>query len=641
MTFKNHTQYTRYEDIKRLRFIENEMAKKNLKNIKILDVGCGNGNIAMQLGNSGNEVLGIDISEEAIEKAKQNNSLSNVTFKHLAVEALAVENKFDVIVCSEVLEHLHQPEIVVASLEQRLAKDGLLIITVPNGFGPREVFMTKPMQWAMKRDNYLWRFIKGLKKIFGYSGKTIQSDAADLSHIQFFSEKSLIQLLGSKTLELRTFNVSNFVETVFPFSLITKRSMRLQKLDAKLADMLPHRFASGFMTTWNFKKKNTQKSSDKTRVLMTIRQGKIGGGETHVLDLVKALDRQYFEPFVLSFTPGPMVDELKKLNIPCRVIHTEKPFDFKVWKKVSALIQSFQIDILHAHGTRALSNSFWAAKKTGVPIIYTVHGWSFHQNDNVIKYRLKLWSESFLTKQAQCVINVSNSNQNDGINKFNMKRSAVIYNGINQDKFNTQNDFNDIRASLQIPKDKLLVGYIARFTSQKDPYTMMEAILLSLKQNDALVFLMVGDGALRTPIETLIDKHQLKNKVIFTGFRTDIPDILNALDIYCLPSLWEGLPIGLLEAMAMGKAVIATAVDGTKELIESGVNGILIDTKSPKELSENILRLASNAFEMKALGDQAKQFVKDFFDIKKMTKATEQVYEQIHSNALSSTVKSC
>jgi len=641
MNFKNHTKYTRYEDIKRLQFIENEINKKELASVKILDVGCGNGNIAMQLGSSGHEVLGIDISKEAITKAQLNNSLSNVSFKYIAVEDLAIENKFEVIICSEVLEHLHEPESVIRSLKKQLSDDGLLIITVPNGFGPREVLMTKPMQWAMKRNNLIWRFIKGVKKIFGYSGKTIQSDAADLSHIQFFSKNKLIELIGSDSLELNTFGVSNFIETVFPFSLLTKKSILLQKLDAKLADVLPHQFASGFMSTWYFKKREASKLINKTRVLMTIRQGKIGGGETHVLDLVKELDKKYFEPYVLSFTDGPMVQELKKLNIPCEVIYTEKPFDFRIWKKVKKLMKSLHIDLLHAHGTRALSNSFWAAKKLRTPIIYTVHGWSFHRNDSPLKYRLKLWSESFLTKQSGCVINVSISNQNDGINKFDMKRSVVIYNGINHEKFSLKNSFKDIRTSFKIPKHKLLVGYIARFTDQKDPNTMIEAIKLALEQNNSLMFLMVGDGELKTSTEKLIHIHKLEDKVIFTGFRTDIPDILNAIDIYCLPSLWEGLPIGLLEAMAMGKAVIATAVDGTKEIIQNEVNGVLIDVKSPKELADHIVRLSSNRSDIHTLGEHAKQFVKKVFDIKKMTKSTENVYTKMCKKEISLTIKSC
>ncbi|NQY07024.1 MAG: methyltransferase domain-containing protein, partial [Flavobacteriaceae bacterium] len=331
MMFTNHTQYNRHEDLKRLKFIQNEILKLSFTEVRVLDVGCGNGNISKQLGHLGYHVLGIDISNEAIENARLNHKMSHVNFENIAIEDLAIDQKFEVIICSEVLEHLDNPTQVVAALKARLTEQGILIITVPNGFGPREVLMTKPMQWAMKKDSFIWRCILKIKHVLGYSGTTIQSAAPDLSHVQFFTKSTLIDLIKDESFQLKKFSVSNFMETVFPFSFFTKKSYHLQKLDAKLADMLPDFCASGFMTSWQYQ------YSKKKRILMTIRQGKIGGGETHVLDLVRELDKTVFEPYVISFTDGPMIQELKKNEIPCSVIHTETPFDIRVWKKVKAL----------------------------------------------------------------------------------------------------------------------------------------------------------------------------------------------------------------------------------------------------------------------------------------------------------------
>src|ERR1700734_2851258 len=105
----------------------------------------------------------------------------------------------------------------------------------------------------------------------------------------------------------------------------------------------------------------------KIRILEGIRQGKIGGGESYLLSLVENLDRSRFEPVVLSFTEGPMVDRLRAQGISTHVIHTERPFDWRVWKKVAALIREENIQLVHAHGTRANSNMFWAAKKLNIP----------------------------------------------------------------------------------------------------------------------------------------------------------------------------------------------------------------------------------------------------------------------------------
>ena len=102
---------------------------------------------------------------------------------------------------------------------------------------------------------------------------------------------------------------------------------------------------------------------NKIKILQCIRQGQIGGGETHLLSLVENIDRSLFEPIVLSFTNGPMVDRLKLMGVKTHVIYSEKPFDFSVWKKVTELLITEKIALIHCHGTRATSNLYRSAKK--------------------------------------------------------------------------------------------------------------------------------------------------------------------------------------------------------------------------------------------------------------------------------------
>jgi glycosyltransferase involved in cell wall biosynthesis len=166
--------------------------------------------------------------------------------------------------------------------------------------------------------------------------------------------------------------------------------------------------------------------AEKIKILEAIRQGKVGGGETHVLELCSNMDRDKYEPVVLSFTPGPMVDELNRRGIRTKVISTEKAFDFKVWKQVLDFIKEEKFQIIHAHGTRANSNVFWAAGKLNLPLVYTVHGWSFHQDQSFLVRYLRELSEKFLTRKAKINICVSKSNENDGIKLLKMKRSQVI-----------------------------------------------------------------------------------------------------------------------------------------------------------------------------------------------------------------------
>lgn len=246
-------EYERIADIKRLKFIAESLAKAIPAGGNILDVGCGNGVISRHLGQFGYNVLGIDISDKTIAVAKSKNKLPNVRFEVISAEDLIAQGKqFDAVICSEVLEHLNQPEILLKTLYRSLKDEGTLVVTVPNGKGPREVFVTKPMLAARKSPG-MQRFLNGLKKMLGYKGTTVQSQADNLDHVQFFSQNDLKKLADANKFEIIKFSKTNFVEDVFPFSLLTKRIKALQTLDCQVAEILPYGMTGGFNTLWKKK----------------------------------------------------------------------------------------------------------------------------------------------------------------------------------------------------------------------------------------------------------------------------------------------------------------------------------------------------------------------------------------------------
>lgn len=369
----------------------------------------------------------------------------------------------------------------------------------------------------------------------------------------------------------------------------------------------------------------------KIKILEAIRQGKVGGGETHVLELSTHLDLDRFEPIVLSFTPGPMIDELNRQGIKTKVIYTEKGFDFTVWKQVSKFIEDEGIDIVHAHGTRAASNVFWAAKHTGRPLVYTVHGWSFHLDQSFPIRKMRELSEKFITSQADKTICVSVSNEHDGIERFGMKRSTVIYNAVDLHKFDTSNAQKDVRAELGIAEDKIVIGYIVRITGQKDPFTMLRAMKIVAQAAENVVLLMVGDGDLKEQAIQLTQELGIQDRVVFQHFRSDIPDVLKAIDIYCLPSLWEGFPIGILEAMAMNRVVVASPVDGNRELVENEKTGLLVEHGNPEALASKLLLLVKNPEMRHTLAFNAHEYVVSHFGINRLVDDVQKEYVQLVS----------
>jgi len=367
----------------------------------------------------------------------------------------------------------------------------------------------------------------------------------------------------------------------------------------------------------------------KIRVLQTIRQGKIGGGESHVLDLVAHLDRNRFEPVVLAFTGGPMIAALQQQQVPAHVIASEKAFDIRVWKQVKRFMQQQQVDIVHVHGTRANTNVLWAARSLRLPLVYTIHGWSFHEGLHPVMKRARIAAERFITRRAQVNICVSESNRQTGLQALGRFRAEVVKNGVNLQRFDPAADYPDVKAACGIPAHHLVVGYIARMTLQKDPLNMIRAFAAAAQQVKDMTLLMVGGGELQQAARDAAQALGISSRVVFQDFRQDVPAVLHAMDIYCLPSLWEGFPIGVLEAMAMGKAVVASDVDGTREALFHENNGLLVPPADPAALTAAILRLAQDRPLREQLQQKAIATIRSTYNVAGMTRKIEDIYNKL------------
>jgi glycosyltransferase involved in cell wall biosynthesis len=322
-----------------------------------------------------------------------------------------------------------------------------------------------------------------------------------------------------------------------------------------------------------------------------------------------------------------MVDRLRALNVNTHVIYTEKPFDVSKWRKVKTLLQAERPALVHAHGTRASSNTLWAAHSLGIPVIYTIHGWSFHDDQGPLVRRMRIMGERYITSHSDFNIAVSASNRQSGLSQIPGLKATVISNGIDQQKFSPAKKFKNIREELKIPADAMLALFLARFTHHKQPLALIRAFRDAQAGLPSLHLLMVGDGDQRSEGIALAKDLGIGDKVTFQPFRQDVPDVLAAADIFVLPSLWEGLPIGLLEAMAMGKAVVATRVDGTKEVIQHEVNGLLVEPGDLSALAAALVRLGKDAGLRDSLRCKALDTIQEQYNAGVMTRKIEAVYD--------------
>jgi glycosyltransferase involved in cell wall biosynthesis len=208
---------------------------------------------------------------------------------------------------------------------------------------------------------------------------------------------------------------------------------------------------------------------------------------------------------------------------------------------------------------------------------------------------------------------------------------VTIHNGIDVGKFSYPGPQSpaQVRDSFGIPKGVPLVGTVGRFRPQKGLADLLAAMVQVRHLIPSARLLLVGGGELLDDLETKALSSGLGTAVTFAGMRSDVPKILAALDVFVSSSLWEGMPNAILEAMAAGLPVVATAVGGTPEVVEDGVTGLLVPPGDPKALAEAIACLLQDIDLRQQMGQAGRGRVTQHFSIERMVERTQTLYEQL------------
>lgn len=202
-------------------------------------------------------------------------------------------------------------------------------------------------------------------------------------------------------------------------------------------------------------------------------------------------------------------------------------------------------------------------------------------------------------------------------NTIDEEKIKLIYNGVKVDKFVDFDNPSSIRKEYNIGDNEILIGNVGRLCRQKAQQYLVEALPLVIKEFDNFKVLIVGKGYKKNELKNLVEKYNLEDKVIFTGFRNDIPNILNQLDFMVHTAIYEGCPWVILEAMMAGTPIISTDSTSLSEFIEDGVNGYLAENKNPNDIAKKILKIIKNK-NRKELGKQGQKIALEKFTFEKM-----------------------
>lgn len=349
----------------------------------------------------------------------------------------------------------------------------------------------------------------------------------------------------------------------------------------------------------------------------------------HVLLLSKYLDKNEFDVTIATEPQGYLVDEAKKNGISILPITISNSFSIKTLMEMRRQLRQTDFDILHTHGGTA---GFWgraAATLNRSPRVrvHTYHGLHYLSEANEGRRTFQL-ADRFALPFTSKVICVCKSDFQKGMAAkiVTETKGVVIHNGIELEKFSHQAKREDLRKEFGIGKDDIVFGTVGRLHKQKAQDILLRGFKKVADRHPQVQLWIVGEGELRDTLERLAQELGIAGKVIFLGGRTDIPELLSAMDIFVLSSLWEGQPIVLLEAMASAKPVVATNVDGIPEIVENGKTGLLVEPGEVDALAFAMEQLFVHPQVREDFAGRGRDRISEEFTAKHMAERVAQLY---------------
>ena len=371
----------------------------------------------------------------------------------------------------------------------------------------------------------------------------------------------------------------------------------------------------------------------------------MGGAEKSLLDLLRHLNRERYHPIISCPGEGKFVEELRKIGVEIEIIPYHRgilalsrvngfnpavlPL-FPWWLiptivRLRNLIKERGIHLIVTNGIKCHFIGAFLSHVSKIPLIWHVR--------DFVETPWLLWILRTMGHLFPDKI-VTNSDAVGRIFSGNEKRETV-YNGVDLASFNPEIDGLNVRKHLKVGKDTILVGTMGHLAPLKGFEELIQALAEVIKGGLDAKLAIVGDtiysssDGYKQKLLSMVCSLGLKDKVVFTGFRENIPEFLASFDIFVLPSRSEGFGRSNLEAMAMGKPVVSTNVGGIPEVVVDGITGILVPPRNSLELARGIMRLLHDRTLRRSLGKEGRRRVEEQFTLRFHVKKIEGIYEEI------------
>jgi glycosyltransferase involved in cell wall biosynthesis len=382
----------------------------------------------------------------------------------------------------------------------------------------------------------------------------------------------------------------------------------------------------------------------------------IGGAQEVVRTLVEYMAADECTPVVCTFKDGPLRQDIEQLGIKVELLPGRRysivalPFFIidmiRIWKSLAALVRKHNIDVVQTHILRSLDFLVLLLRyNTDLRVVlWTFHNASFELTaDKLPRYKWlrapKNYSHRLLYRLASRLVGgfiaVSDKVEKAMLQTIGpiQDKITVICNGVDVKRYHRPVDKIGVRDQLGLKADADLISVVATLKEQKGHRYLVEALPSIVPQHPDLHVLFIGDGELREELQAQVERLNLGDHVHFLGNRSDVPELLAASDLFVLPSLWEGLPMALLEAMASGLPIVATEVSGTVQAMIPNETGILVPPGDAQQLAQAIEQLFSDPAQAQAMGAAARRRVQEEFSAQKQADEHLALYRHLLNRA--------
>jgi glycosyltransferase involved in cell wall biosynthesis len=373
----------------------------------------------------------------------------------------------------------------------------------------------------------------------------------------------------------------------------------------------------------------------RVKVAHIITRLELGGAQQNTLYCCANHDREKFEIVLISGVGGYLDAEAKKIK-NCKTYflyelkHAIYPWwDFAAFWKLAAILKQEQIQIVHTHSSKAGFLGRWAARLAGVPcIVHTVHGWGFFKDQFFLTRFLYQTLERWTAPITDTMIVVSRDNEIEGLfHEIGRKKQySVIHSGIIPQNYVLSSTNARKARHMFNPQNRPCVLVLSNFKKQKSPLDVVETAKKLVLKVPSVLFLWAGDGPLMPRVKEAIEQEGLSKYFKLLGWREDVAELLAASDVMFLASLHEGLPRVVLQTMAAGKPVVATAVNGTPEAVQQGVTGYLTRPHATNKMAETLAKILMNKTLARKMGKAGQKSLKGTFLMDKMLLEIEKLY---------------